>query len=148
TLLGGGGVDGAIHREAGPKLFKECRTLSGCRVGEAKITRGYCLKAPFVIHTVGPVWQGGVNNEAELLSNCYQNSLKLTERNNLRTIAFPAISTGIYGYPKKEAAKVAIETVRKYLRKSKIEKVIFVLHSDNDFSIYNKLFRELQENII
>ena len=109
TLLGGGGVDGAIHRAAGPELLAECRTLGGCRPGEAKITRGYRLPARFVIHTVGPVWRGGKHGEPETLANCYRNSMKLAVENETRTIAFPAISCGAYGYPIEEAARIALE---------------------------------------
>lgn len=141
TLLGGGGVDGAIHKEAGPKLLEECHTLSGCNRGEAKLTRGYKLPAKKVIHTVGPVWRDGNNNEAEILKNCYLNSLKLVEQNDIKSIAFPAISTGVYGYPKEEAARIAINTVRQYLKNSSLEKVIFVLHSDEDLEIYRNLLR-------
>ena len=143
TLLGGGGVDGAIHRAAGPKLLEECRTLGGCETGEAKITRGYNLPAKFVIHTVGPIWHEGKSNEAELLRNCYLNSLKLAEEHGLKTIAFPAISTGAYGYPIEEAAKIAIKAVRDYLKNSKIEKAILVLFSDRDRQVYERTMKQV-----
>jgi len=139
SLLGGGGVDGAIHQAAGPKLLEECRKLGGCETGEAKITNGYNLPARYVIHTVGPIWRGGKNNEAKFLKNCYLNSLRLAEKYNIKTIAFPAISTGAYGYPKIKAAKVAIETVSDYLKKSKIKRVVFVLFTNTDYQIYQKL---------
>src|SRR5881394_3893076 len=115
TLLGGGGVDGAIHRAAGTELLAECRTLGGCRPGEAKITLGYHLPARFVIHTVGPVWRGGKHEEAETLANCYRNSLQLAVENGIQTLAFPAISCGAYGYPIEEAAHVAFATTRDFL---------------------------------
>src|SRR4030081_3372421 len=115
TLLGGGGVDGAIHRAAGPELLAECKTLGGCRPGEAKITRGYALPARFVIHTVGPIWSGGHRGEPETLANCYRNSLRLTMENGVRTIAFPAISCGAYRYPIPDAARIAVETTTEFL---------------------------------
>jgi O-acetyl-ADP-ribose deacetylase (regulator of RNase III) len=129
TLLGGGGVDGAIHRASGPELLAECRTLGGCRPGEAKITRGYRLPARFVIHTVGPVWRGGKHGEPETLANCYRNSLQVALENRIKTIAFPAISCGAYSYPVEEAAQIALETTRKFLATShdQIDKVTFVL---------------------
>ncbi len=140
SLLGGGGVDGAIHRAAGPKLLEECQTLNGCNTGEAKITKGYNLPAKFVIHTVGPVWNGGKYNEEKLLANCYYNSLLLAEKNNIKTIAFPAISTGVYRFPPEKAAKIAINEVTKFLLSSNIiNKVIFVCFDDRNYRIYQEL---------
>lgn len=137
TLLGGGGVDGAIHRAAGPELLAECRTLGGCRPGEAKLTRGYRLPARFVIHTVGPIWNGGKSGEAGTLANCYRNSMGLAVENGIRTVAFPAISCGAYGYPIAEAARIAVETIRDCLRvEDKIDQVIFVVSSDEIYEAY------------
>lgn len=140
SLLGGGGVDGAIHRAAGPKLLDECKTLGGCPTGEAKITKGYNLPAKFVIHTVGPVWRGGNNNEDNLLANCYRNSLLLAVENKIKTIALPAISTGVYSFPIERAAKIAINTVKEFLMNdTTIEKVIFVCFSKSDYEVYKKI---------
>ena len=137
TLLGGGGVDGAIHRAAGPKLLEECRTLNGCPTGEAKITKGYNLPAKFVIHTVGPVWHSGKYDEDILLANCYKNSLKLAKENGIKSIAFPAISTGVYGFPSDRAVNIAVKTVKKILEKDdSIEKVIFVCFDERTFMCY------------
>jgi len=119
SLLGGGGVDGAIHRAAGPELYEECKMLNGCKTGEAKLTKGYRLPARFIIHTVGPVWRGGENNEEKLLENCYRHSLVLAQINRFKQIAFPAISTGIYGYPAELAAKIAMMTVLDFLKTNK-----------------------------
>jgi O-acetyl-ADP-ribose deacetylase len=137
TLLGGGGVDGAIHRAAGPELLAECRTLGGCRPGDAKITRGYRLPARFVIHTVGPVWRGGKQGEPDTLANCYRNSLQVALENRIKTIAFPAIGCGAYGYPVAEAAQIALETTREFLATSdEIQKVIFVVWGEDIYDAY------------
>src|SRR5215469_2085039 len=140
TLLGGGGVDGAIHRAAGPELLAECRTLGGCRAGEAKISRGYGLPARFVIHTVGPIWRGGKHGEPETLTNCYRNSLQLALENGVKTIAFPAISCGAYAYPIPEAAQIAVKTTRDFLAtEDRFDKVIFVLWGENIYDTYRQL---------
>ena len=145
TLMGGGGVDGAIHRKGGPKILEECKRLratewpDGLPTGCAAITSGGNLKAKHVIHTVGPIWHGGFHDEAKLLKQAYRSSLKLAATNGLKTIAFPSISTGAYGYPVEEASRVAVGTIREFLEKEdKIERVIFVLFSDRDFEIYLK----------
>jgi O-acetyl-ADP-ribose deacetylase len=140
TLLGGGGVDGAIHRAAGPELLAECRMLGGCRPGEAKVTRGYCLPARFVIHTVGPVWHGGQHNEARTLADCYRNSLQLAVENEIKTIAFPAISCGAYGYPIEKAAQIAFKTTCDFLSTNEeIHKVIFVVWDEDVYEAYQRL---------
>jgi O-acetyl-ADP-ribose deacetylase (regulator of RNase III) len=140
ALLGGGGVDGAIHRAAGPELLAECRTLGGCKAGEAKITRGYRLPARFVIHTVGPIWHGGTHGEAETLANCYRNSLNVAMENGIKTMAFPAIGCGAYGYPLQEAAQIAVKTTREFLTgEDRIDKVIFVLWGDDIYEAYLQL---------
>ncbi|MEO0289300.1 MAG: O-acetyl-ADP-ribose deacetylase [candidate division WOR-3 bacterium] len=142
TLLGGGGVDGAIHRKAGPDLLEECKKLNGCKTGEAKITKGYRLKAKFVIHTVGPIYSGGKRGEDKLLYNAFYNSLKLAKEYNIKTIAFPAISTGAYGYPKDEAAKVAFKSILDFVNENGqvFEKIYMVLYDDTTFKIFKKIF--------
>ena len=144
SLLGGGGVDGAIHKAGGKQILEECIAIrsrqGGCRTGEAVITSGGLLKAGFVIHTVGPVWHGGSNDEDKLLSDCYTNSLKLAEENKIKTIAFPNISTGVYGFPKERAAEIAVKTVKDYLGKSEaIAKVIFVCFGEDNYRLYKQL---------
>ena len=142
ALLGGGGVDGAIHRAAGPELLAECRSLHGCETGDAKVTKGYNLPAKYVIHTVGPVYRGGAHGEAEKLESCYLRSLEEAERLGIRSIAFPAISTGVYGYPKVEAAEIAVKTVQKYLKThsgSGIEEVLMVCFDARTEEIYREL---------
>jgi O-acetyl-ADP-ribose deacetylase len=139
TLLGGGGVDGAIHRAAGPKLLEECRELRGCRPGEAKMTRGYNLPARFVIHTVGPIWSGGNRGEPEILADCYRNSLRLAADTEIKSIAFPAISCGAYGYPVEQAAEIAFNITRDFFAANdRIDRVIFVLASDEIVRAYQR----------
>ncbi len=143
SLLGGGGVDGAIHRAAGPELLHECRLLGGCKTGDAKLTHGYRLPAKHIIHTVGPVWRGGTNGEPELLASCYRRSMALAVANELRSIALPSISTGIYGYPIELAAEVAVATVRQsLLEASTVEEVIFCCFSEGDLRVYEQALGE------
>jgi len=142
SLLGGGGVDGAIHRAAGPQLLEECSKLNGCPTGEARITRGYLLPAKQVIHTVGPVWYGGANNEEQLLASCYKNSLTLALEHGIESIAFPNISTGVYRFPKIRAAEIAIREVSSFLKKhKKIERVIFAVFDKENYQIYREKLR-------
>ncbi|MBN2656487.1 MAG: O-acetyl-ADP-ribose deacetylase [Spirochaetales bacterium] len=148
SLLGGGGVDGAIHRKAGPGLLEECRSLGGCPTGRAKITGAYNLPAKYVIHTVGPVYRGGQGGEAELLSSAYRSSLELAESRGLKSISFPAISAGVYGYPMDKASEIAIETITDHLVQGQcgLERVIIVLFSQSYIPIYKKTVEEIQRN--
>jgi len=144
SLLGGGGVDGAIHYEAGSQLLEACKTLNGCPTGEAKITPGFNLKAKYVIHTVGPVWREGVRNESELLKKAYSNSLKLAEENKLKSLAFPNISTGAYGFPKRLAASIAIGEVKKFFLDNKyVKEISFVCFDDENYSIYSEILESI-----
>jgi O-acetyl-ADP-ribose deacetylase len=146
TLLGGGGVDGAIHRAAGPELLEECRKLNGCATGEAKITKGHSLPAKHVIHTVGPVWHGGKHNEDELLARCYRNSLALAAKHSLRTIAFPCISTGAYRFPSERAANIALTEIKKFLEGNEtFEKVFTVCFGKTDHQIYQAALTEISK---
>ena len=145
SLLGGGGVDGAIHYAAGPQLVEECAKLGGCPTGEAKLTKGYRLPARHVIHTVGPIWRGGSNGEPEKLANCYRNSMQIAADNGFATIAFPAISTGVYGYPLQEAAQIAINQVIECLNEMpSIKKVTFVLFGRKNFDIYTDILSNIK----
>ena len=145
TLLGGGGVDGAIHRAAGPKLLEACRDLGGCETGEAKITPGFQLPARFVIHTVGPVWRGGRSGEAEKLASCYRRSLEVAEERGVKTIVFPAISAGVYGYPIEESARIAVRTVAEHLSRHGSESLVtFCCFSDRHFAVYREALAEIQ----
>jgi O-acetyl-ADP-ribose deacetylase len=143
SLLGGGGVDGAIHRAAGRELFEECKTLNGCPTGEAKITKGYNLKAKYVIHTVGPVWNGGKYGEKDKLASCYKNSLALAERNKIKSLSFPSISTGIYRFPVEEASKIALKEIKDFLKQnSTIEKVVIVCFDEKTYEAYAQANKE------
>lgn len=143
SLLGGGGVDGAIHRAAGKELLEECRLLNGCKTGEAKITQGYKLTAGFVIHTAGPVWNGGNKNEEHQLASCYRNSLALAAKHHIKTIAFPAISTGVYRFPLEKAAEIAVRETSVFLEKNPLpEKVIFVCFDEQAFRVYKSLLKQ------
>jgi len=140
SLLGGGGVDGAIHNAAGPNLVEECIKLNGCETGDAKMTKGYNLNAKYIIHTVGPVWYGGDRDEHELLASCYQKTLKLAKENKLKTLAFPGISTGVYGFPKDQAALIAITETDRFLKKNSYpEKVYFVAFEEDNLKLYQNL---------
>lgn len=144
SLLGGGGVDGAIHRAAGPDLLHECRLLGGCRTGEAKFTKGYNLQARYIIHTVGPVWRGGADGEPDQLRSCYQSSLTLAADHDVSTIAFPSISTGIYGYPISPAAHIAVSATRAFIESSSavLSEITFCCFSSDDFEVYHRVLQE------
>lgn len=147
TLLGGGGVDGAIHRAAGPELLAECRTLGGCPTGQARLTKGYRLPAAYVIHTVGPVWRGGQYGEPALLADCYRNSLALALQHNVRTIAFPAISCGVYGYPVEDAAHIALHEVSTFLAThEQLHKVLLCCFSESVLNIYQQVYQRKFDN--
>jgi len=142
SLLGGGGVDGAIHRAAGPKLLSECRSLNGCKTGNAKITHGYDLRAKYVIHTVGPVWKDGTRGEPQLLASCYRRSLEIAADREIRSIAFPSISTGVYNYPFADAAQIAIATVRDFTtEQTSLSEIIFCCFSKSDYKVYSDLLQ-------
>jgi O-acetyl-ADP-ribose deacetylase len=142
SLLGGGGVDGAIHRAAGRELLEECKKLNGCNTGDAKSTKGYNLPAKYVIHTVGPVWKGGNNKEDEMLKSCYRKCLEIAENLKISSVAFPNISTGVYGFPKERAATIAIDEVNRFVRKAiSIQKVVFVCFDNENYSIYQSIIK-------
>ncbi len=146
SLLGGGGVDGAIHRAAGKELLLECETLGGCPTGEAKITSAYKLRAEYVIHTPGPIWRGGNRGEAELLANCYKNSLKLAREHDITSISFPSISTGVYRYPVEQAARIAIREIMTFLEHDKdMEKIQMVCFDEETFRVYEKAWKEYKK---
>lgn len=146
SLLGGGGVDGAIHRAAGPALLEECRKLQGCPTGEAKVTKGYGLPAKWVIHTVGPIWRGGNNQEELLLARCYQNSLALAEKQGIKTIAFPSISTGVYGFPVERASRIALREIEEFLAShTSVEKVLIVCFDKKTYDAYQSAARATLE---
>ena len=145
SLLGGGGVDGAIHRAAGPELLEECRALNGCPAGVAKITKGYNLPAKWVIHTVGPIWRGGDNNEDELLANCYRSCFSLGELHKIKTIAFPSISTGAYHFPIKRASKIALRETKLFLERNEtFEKIVFTCFSKSDYDCYKETLKAVK----
>ena len=150
SLLGGGGVDGAIHRAAGPKLLEECRALHGCDTGDAKLTGAYDLPCKYVIHTVGPVWSGGNRREAELLANCYKNSLRVALENGIRSVAFPSISTGAYRFPLEKAAQIAVSTVRVFAEEhpDKLDLVEWILFDKRSFDAYEKALKDIGESVI
>jgi O-acetyl-ADP-ribose deacetylase len=143
SLLGGGGVDGAIHTAAGPELLAECQTLNGCEAGKSKITKGYNLKAKYIIHTVGPIWYGGYRDEPETLASCYQSLLTIAKEKKIKTIAIPGISTGVYGFPKDLAALIAVNETRRFLNKNSFpEKVVYVAYDDDSYETYRKLLEQ------